>query len=117
MINFYSTKLYQLFYQIIFPLKYFSKFTIIVFLFVVSCDNHNKNNFKLAEIERFEKSFFEYDLDSINNLISDYPFLFPTQFSIQDWINIREDKLRNEIFSETIEIYQDQYLEQNLSKL
>ncbi len=86
-------------------------------MFFVNCDNHNKNNFKVAEIERFEKSFFEYDLDSINNLISDYPFLFPTQFSIQDWINIREDKLRNEIFSETIEIYQDQYLEQNLSKL
>ena len=86
-------------------------------MFFVNCDNRNKNNFKVAEIERFEKSFFEYDLDSINNLISDYPFLFPTQFSIQDWINIREDKLRNEIFSETIEIYQDQYLEQNLSKL
>ena len=86
-------------------------------MFVVSCDNHNKNNFKLAEIERFEKSFFEYELDSIDNLISDYPFLFPAQFSIQDWINIRDDKLRLEIFSETIEIYQDQYLIQNLSKL
>tara|TARA_B100000242_G_scaffold294394_1_gene277152 strand:+ start:8466 stop:9452 length:987 start_codon:yes stop_codon:yes gene_type:complete len=117
MIKFYLTKLYQLFYQIIFLFKYFSKFITILFLFFVNCDNHNKNNFKVAEIERFEKSFFEYDLDSINNLISDYPFLFPTQFSIQDWINIREDKLRNEIFSETIEIYQDQYLEQNLSKL
>jgi hypothetical protein len=117
MINLCLTKLYQLFYQIKFPLKYFSKFTIIVFLFVVSCDNHNKNNFKLAEIERFEKSFFEYELDSIDNLISDYPFLFPSQFSIQDWINIREDELRVEIFSETNEIYQDQYLIQNLSKL
>ena len=86
-------------------------------MFVVSCDIHNKNNFKLAEIERFEKSFFEYELDSIDNLISDYPFLFPSQFSIQDWINIREDELRVEIFSETNEIYQDQYLIQNLSKL
>jgi hypothetical protein len=100
-----------------FLFKYFSKFTTILFLFFVNCDNYDKNNFKVAEIERFEKSFFEYDLDSINNLMSDYPFLFPTQFSIQDWINIREDKLRNEIFSETIEIYQDQYLVQNLSKL
>jgi len=117
MIKFYLTKSYQLFYQIIFIFKYFSKFTTILFLFFVNCDNHNKNNYKVAEIERFEKSFFEYDLDSINNLISEYPFLFPTQFSIQDWINVREDKLRNEIFSETIEIYQDQYLVQNLSKL
>ena len=117
MINFYLTKLYQLFYQIIFPFKYFLKFITIIFLFFVSCDNYNKNNFKLAAIERFEKSFFEYELDSIDNLISDYPFLFPAQFSIQDWINIREDELRVEIFSETIEIYQDQYLIQNLSKL
>ena len=113
----YITKLYQLFYQILLYNKYFSKYIIIIILFFISCNNHNKKNFKIAEIERFEKSFFEYDLDSIDNLISNYPFLFPTQFSIQDWINIREDKLRNEIFSETIEIYQDQYLEQNLSKL
>jgi len=86
-------------------------------LFFISCNNYNKNNFKIAEIERFEKSFFENDLDSIDNLISDYPFLFPSQFSIQDWVNIRQDELRNEIFSETIEIYQDQYLVQNLSEL
>jgi len=115
--KFYLTKLYQLFYQSIFLNKYFSRSTTIVFLFFISCNNYNKNNFKIAEIERFEKSFFENDLDSIDNLISDYPFLFPSQFSIQDWVNIRQDELRNEIFSETIEIYQDQYLVQNLSEL
>ena len=57
------------------PFKYFSKFTTILFLFFVNCDNRNKNNFNL-EIERFE-NLFEYDLDSINNLISDYPLFLP----------------------------------------
>ena len=53
----------------------------------------------------------------MDNLISEYPFLFPTQFTKQDWINTRKDKFRNEIFSETIEIYNDEFLVQNLSKL
>ena len=88
----------------------FSFIFLVFILTFFSCKNlKNEDNDYKKEIEviRFEKLFFEYDLDSIPSLKKKFPFLFPKQFSINDWMGIYNDTLRRDIFNRSDQVFKN----------
>ena len=88
-------------------------FVIIISVLLLSCD-YNKNkesknglNYIDVEFERFEKKFFNSSLDSLSNLIDEYPFLFSKRFSLDEWKAIKTDSTRKEIFSKTDSVFKN----------
>ena len=89
---------------------YFSFIFLVSVLTFYSCKNlKNQDNDYTKEIEviRFEKLFFEYDIDSISSLKNKFPYLFPKQFSINDWLNIYNDTLRRDIFKKSDQVFKN----------
>ena len=89
---------------------YFSFIFLVSVLTFCSCKNlKNEDNDYTKEIEviRFEKLFFEYDIDSISSLRNKFPYLFPKQFSINDWMNIYNDTLRRDIFKRSDQVFKN----------
>ena len=89
---------------------YFSFIFLVSVLNFCSCKNLiNEDNDYTKEIEviRFEKLFFEYDIDSISSLKNKFPYLFPKQFSINDWMNIYNDTLRRDIFKRSDQVFKN----------
>ena len=88
-------------------------FLLIVSVFFFSCDNNkrktNQSDYNSINIkfERFDKKFFKIKEDSLSSLISEYPYLFPERFTINDWINIKTDSVRNNIFNKTEIVFND----------
>ena len=88
----------------------FSFIFLVFILTFFSCKNlKNEDNDYTKEIEviRFEKLFFEYDFDSIPSLKKKFPFLFPKQFSINDWMGIYNDTLRRDIFNRSDQVFKN----------
>ena len=88
-------------------------FVIIISVLLLSCD-YNKNkeskngiNYIDVEFERFEKKFFNSSLDSLLNLIDEYPFLFSKRFSLDEWKAIKTDSTRKEIFNKTDSVFKN----------
>ena len=69
--------------------------------------NEDNDSTKEIEVIRFEKLFFEYDIDSISSLRDKFPYLFPKQFSINDWMNIYNDTLRRDIFKRSDQVFKN----------
>ena len=89
---------------------YFSFIFLVSILTFSSCKNiKNEDNDYTKEIEviRFEKLFFEYDFDSISSLKKKFPYLFPDQFSIDDWMSIYNDTLRRDIFKKSEQVFKN----------
>ena len=89
---------------------YFSFIFLVSILIFSSCKNiKNEDNDYTKEIEviRFEKLFFEYDFDSISSLKKKFPYLFPDQFSIDDWMSIYNDTLRRDIFKKSEQVFKN----------
>ena len=89
---------------------YFSFIFLVSILTFCSCKNiRNEDNDNTKEIEviRFEKLFFEYDFDSISSLKKKFPYLFPKQFSMDDWLSIYNDTLRRDIFNKSNQIFKN----------
>ena len=89
---------------------YFPFIFLVSVLTFYSCKNlKNEDNDYTKEIEviRFEKLFFEYDIDSISSLKNKFPYLFPKQFSINDWLNIYNDTLRRDIFKKSDQVFKN----------
>jgi len=89
---------------------YFSFIFLASVLTFCSCKNlKNEDNDYIKEIEviRFEKLFFEYDIDSISSLKNKFPYLFPKQFSINDWKNIYNDTLRRDVFKRSDQVFKN----------
>ncbi|MAT79352.1 MAG: hypothetical protein CMD13_01250 [Flavobacteriales bacterium] len=88
-------------------------FLLIVSVFFFSCDNNkrktNQSDYNSINIkfERFDKKFFKIKEDSLSSLISEYPYLFPERFTVNDWINIKTDSVRNNIFNKTEIVFND----------
>ena len=88
-------------------------FVILISLFFVSCDfeNNKKNNVIKktydVEFDRFEKKFFQSNDDSLDILIENYPYLFPRQYQISDWIAIKKDSTRKKIFKKSLDVFKD----------
>ncbi len=88
-------------------------FVILISLFFISCDfeNNKKNNIpkKIYEVkfDRFEKNFFQSHDDSLYMLIESYPYLFPSQYQVSDWIAIKRDSTRIKIFNKSLDIFND----------
>jgi len=88
-------------------------FLLIVSVFLFSCENNkrktNQSDYNSINIkfERFDKKFFKIKEDSLSSLISEYPYLFPERFTINDWINIKKDSVRNNIFNKTDIVFND----------
>lgn len=91
--------------------KHFLSFIFLVsILTFCSCKNlknEDNNSTKEIEVIRFEKLFFEYDFDSITSLKKEFPYLFPKQFSIDDWMSIYNDTLRRDIFDKSDKIFKN----------
>ena len=77
---------------------------------MLGCSNKINKVYDLVSIDRFEKKFFNADSDSLSKLINDYPFLFPSNFNKEEWVNIKNDSLRKFIFNESIKKYDDKKL-------
>mgnify|MGYP001187091893 FL=1 len=89
---------------------YFSFIFLVAILTFFSCKNiKNEDNDYTKEIEiiRFEKLFFEYDFDSITSLKKKFPYLFPKQFSMDDWMSIYNDTLRRDIFNKSDQVFKN----------
>ena len=89
---------------------YFSFIFLVSILTFSSCKNiKNEDNDYTKEIEviRFEKLFFEYDFDSISSLKKKFPYLFPDQFSIEDWMSIYNDTFRRDVFKKSEEVFKN----------
>ena len=87
---------------------YFSFIFLVLILSFFSCKNlKNEDNDYTKEIYviRFEKLFFEYDFDSISSLKKKFPYLFPKQFSTNDWMSIYKDTLRRDIFNKSNQVF------------
>ena len=91
----------------IFSKDYFSLILIVFFLVIFSCKNtkyEDSNYTSKIEVIRFEKLFFESNIDSILSLKSKFPYLFPNPFSINDWMSIYKDTLRRDIFNKSNQV-------------
>ena len=96
--------------QMFFFKHYFSFIFLVSVLSFCSCKNlKNEDNDYAKEIEviRFEKLFFEYDFDSISSLKKKFPYLFPKQFSTNDWMSIYKDTLRRDIFNKSNQVFKN----------
>ena len=105
-----SVRLDQITCQMFFFKHDFSFIFLVFILTFFSCKNlKNEDNDYTKEIEviRFEKLFFEYDFDSIPSLKKKFPFLFPKQFSINDWMGIYNDTLRRDIFNRSDQVFKN----------
>ena len=89
---------------------YFSFIFLVLILSFFSCKylkNEDNDSTKEIEVIRFEKLFFEYDFDSISSLKKKFPYLFPKQFSTNDWMSIYKDTLRRDIFNKSNQVFKN----------
>ncbi len=84
---------------------------------LIGCNNKSTNNYENIIIDRFEKKFFNIQPDSLKILINQYPYLFPSSFSNEEWLNIKNDSIRKIIFNETQVEFKNDYLSRDISKL
>ena len=84
---------------------------------LIGCNNKSINNYENVIIDRFEKKFFNIQPDSLKILINQYPYLFPSNFSDEEWLNIKNDSIRKIIFNETQVEFKNDYLRKYISKL
>ena len=84
---------------------------------LIGCNNKSTNNYENIIIDRFEKKFFNIQPDSLKILINQYPYLFPSSFSDEEWLNIKNDSIRKIIFNETQVEFKNDYLSRDISKL
>ena len=84
---------------------------------LIGCSNQSTNNYENIIIDRFEKKFFNIKPDSLKILINQYPYLFPSSFSYEEWLNIKNDSIRKIIFNETQVEFKNDYLRKDISKL
>ena len=84
---------------------------------LIGCNNKSTNNYENIIIDRFEKKFFNIQPDSLKILINQYPYLFPSSFSYEEWLNIKNDSIRKIIFNGTQVEFKNDYLRKDISKL
>lgn len=84
---------------------------------LIGCSNQSTNNYENIIIDRFEKKFFNIQPDSLKILINQYPYLFPSIFNDEEWLNIKNDSIRKIIFNETQVEFKNDYLRKDISKL
>ena len=88
-------------------------FVLIISVFLFSCENNkrkiNQSEYNSIDIkfDRFDKKFFKIKEDSLSSLIHKYPYLFSERFTINDWMNIKKDSVRNNIFNKTEIVFND----------
>jgi len=113
----YKKNYYQIFCQINLFKHYYKIIFSFILIFILGCSNKINKVYDLVSIDRFEKKFFNADSDSLSKLINDYPFLFPSNFNKEEWVNIKNDSLRKFIFNESIKKYDDKKLNREISEL
>ena len=78
----------------------------LIVISTLSCNDSNNHDIEI-ELERFEDIFFSSDINSLNNVKNDFPFLFPAQFEDQIWIDRLTDTIQNEIYNEVKKSFSD----------
>ena len=78
----------------------------LIVISTLSCNDSNNHDIEI-ELERFEDIFFASDINSLNNVKNDFPFLFPAQFEDQIWIDRLTDTIQNEIYNEVKKSFSD----------
>jgi len=84
----------------------------LIVISTLSCNDSNNHDIEI-ELERFEDIFFASDINSLNNVKNDFPFLFPAQFEDQIWIDRLTDTIQNEIYNEVKKSFSDFSIQKN----
>lgn len=93
--------------------KLFRIISIILFLSVLSCSKTTTKNIDVSNIEvevdviRFDQKFYTTPPNGLDDLKSEYPYLFPESNPDSIWLNKMKDKDEQDLFSETQKIYSD----------
>lgn len=105
----------------------FLKFILIFLFFSIffySCQSENKNEIKIKAIQvdlsldRFDLKFHNQSASVISELKSEYPFLFPKQFSDNVWISRQTDSLQLLLQNEVNKTFENtDLIESDLSHL
>ncbi|UOB18502.1 gliding motility lipoprotein GldB [Abyssalbus ytuae] len=84
---------------------------IIIVIIVISCNNNSKVEKKISgihvevKIDRFDEKFAKATTDSLPGLKSEYPYLFPEQFTDSVWVAKMKDTLQQELSEEVLKIF------------
>lgn len=79
---------------------------LILLLSLFSCDKQSETEAKIEQIDaefdviRFDRKFAEATEESLPDLKSDYPFLFPEQYPDSVWVQKLNDSIQKEIETE-----------------
>lgn len=85
----------------------------LLFLVVLSCRKNSKIEGEIAEIpiqfnvERFDRLFAQAEPQDLPALKEKYPFLFPAQYSDEDWIALMTDTIQLELQEEVQKAFPD----------
>ena len=86
-------------------------FAFFLFLSLISCNSASKREEEIAKVNvdfktiRFDKLFAEASPQDLPQLKSDFPYLFPKQYSDSVWINKMSDTIQLEINREVAKKY------------
>lgn len=104
-------------------IKKLTVFSVLI-CFIISCQQESKKEKEISKIdvsfkvERFDKKFAEAQPEDIQQLKSEYPLLFPEEYSDQHWVKLLSDTLQNELEEEVLKTFPDSHkLEEELEVL
>ena len=84
---------------------------LILLVSIFSCDNQSETEAKIEKIDanfevvRFDRKFAEATPESLPNLKSKYPFLFPKQYPDSLWVQKLNDSIQQEIETEVDKVF------------
>ena len=109
------TAIFNLFmiYQLAFTrIKSFTFFLLAVLFFsIISCSKEYKMPQEVADIkvnvmvERFDQKFNNLDISQLQNVKTEFPFLFSTEVSDNFWVNKSKDTLQLELIEEVAKVF------------
>ncbi len=96
----------------------FNIYTILLLLIVFSCTKEEKSFIDVSNIQtetivkRFDQEFYTVQPENLNELKSEFPFLFPQPNPDSVWVNKMQDKDELALFEESQKLYADFSMEE-----
>jgi len=81
--------------------KYYATFILISIIFF-GCKSQSD---QLIDINRFEKEFYESEKKNLYKVIKKYPYLFPSNSSLDVWESFLVDSTRISTYKKTLEVF------------
>ncbi|HLS30276.1 MAG TPA: gliding motility lipoprotein GldB [Flavobacteriaceae bacterium] len=86
-------------------------FLSLIFVLFIACKQEDKIEKEIAqipisfEVERFDEKFANLEPENLQDLKSEYPFLFPEQYHDSIWLNVLNDTIQHEINREVAKAF------------